>query len=127
MVDKNNPRRQQSEPTQQTHTFSGSAAPLIITEEPAVRRSQWLNPEAAGPQTTSKPNSVCILLHQPTIITQAVIDSLSEKVYYGANTVCWIPNKCLLFDPANTGADPIDIEYFCTPAVHPTTGETITS
>ena len=46
---------------------------------------------------------------------------------YGANTACWMSNKYLQFDPANTGTDSIDIEHFCAPVVHPTTGETITS
>ena len=48
------------------------------------------------------------------------------KVYYGANSACWTPNKYLQFDPANTDAN-IDIEHFCAPVVHPETGETITS
>ena len=49
------------------------------------------------------------------------------NVYYGANTACWTPNKYLQFDPANTGMEAVDIEHFCVPVVHPTTGETITS
>ena len=52
---------------------------------------------------------------------------LTVNVYYGANTVCWTSNKYLQFDPTISGTNPIDIEHFCAPLVHPTMGETITS
>ena len=51
---------------------------------------------------------------------------LAENVYYGATSACWTPNKCLQFDPANTGTD-VDTEHFCAPVVHPETSETVTS
>ena len=52
---------------------------------------------------------------------------LTANDYYGANTVCWTPNKYLQFDPTISGTDPVDIEHFGAPLVHPTMGETITS
>ena len=38
-----------------------------------------------------------------------------------------MPNKYLQFDPTITGTNPIGIEHFCAPVVHPITGETKTS
>ena len=91
----------------QTRSNTPEAIPPITTEEPAVRRSRQLNPETAAPRPTGEPNSACIPLHQPNIITQAVI---------------WTPNKYLQFDPTITGTNAIDIEYFCLWVVHPTAG-----
>ena len=111
----------------QTRSNTPGAAPPIITEEPAVRRSRRLNPDTAAPRPTGEPISAHILHHKPNIITQAVIDMLTVNVYYGANTACWTPNKYLQFDPTIIGTNPIDIEHFCAPVVHPTMKKTITS
>ena len=74
-----------------------------------------------------EPNSARIPLHQPNIITQAVINVLTANVYNGANTACWVPNKYLLFDPTISGTDLVNIGHFCALVVHPTLGETIPS
>merc|ERR1711966_341571 len=96
------------------------------TAQAPTRKSPRLHGGDGAPRPTGGPNSGRIPLHQPNIITQAAIDRLTDDVYYGANSACWTPNKYLQFDPVNTGTD-IDIEHFCTPVVHPETGETITS
>ena len=105
---------------------AGGATPLIVGEETPERRSPRLHEGAQAPRPTGEPNSARIPLHQPNIITQAAVDELTANVYYGAHAACWMPNKYLQFDPANTNAN-ADIEHFCAPVVHPVTGETITS
>ena len=79
----------------QTQSNTPGTMSLVITEEPAVRRSQRPNLDAAAPLPTGKPNSARIPLHLLNIITQAAIDVLTANVYYGANTACWTPNKYL--------------------------------
>ena len=136
------PRPQQQAPTQQIRAFlcrskprthlkqtrrnAPGAAPPIVTAEAPTRRSPRLHDRVGAPRPKGEPSSGRIPLHQPDIITQAVIDLLTEDVYYGANLAFWTPNKCLQFDPVNTGTD-VDTEHFCAPIVHPETGETITS
>jgi hypothetical protein len=102
--------------------------PLIVTEEPAKRRSRRLNPDGIIPILSKEPNSKRIPLHQPNIITHAAIDAVTANVYYGNDSDIWTPNKYITSNPAGAGTNHnCNIEHLCAPVVHPTTGETITS
>ena len=94
-----------------TRCNTPGATPSIIGGETPKRRSPRLKEGVQAPRPTGKPNSARIRLRQPNIITQAAVDALTANVYYGANTACWMPNKYLQFDPANTGTD-ADINIF---------------
>ena len=104
----------------------GATSPLC-TEEPSKRRSRRLIPDLIELLQSGEPRSSRIPLYQPSTITQAAIDAVTVNVYYGGDAATWTPNKYLKFDPANTDKNRCDIERLCTPVVHPTTGETITS
>ena len=61
------------------------------------------------------------------IISQEAVNLLISRLYNDPSTQ-WIPNDFIT--DSHTAKSPnaydVDLEHFCSPVVHPTTGETIT-
>ena len=127
------------------------ATPTIVhDDQPANRRSRRLNPELADTPILIKsihPNwnrvpmvedtessatvkSLRVSMAYSHIISQEAVNLLTARSY-AEDPTTWIPanfiTSCPSSSTSNVNAHDIDIEHFCSPVIHPVTGESITN
>ena len=82
-------------------------------------------PIITSQKTTRRANR--LPLYSPRIISQEAVNLVTNKIYHQENQRPWLPSSFITSAPANLANNyDVDIEHFCAPVVHPTTGETIT-
>ena len=112
-----------------TRNNTPGAVPPIKSKVTAPRRSARLSQiEIIEPCIINKtPNSFRIPLANPNIISQDAVNLLTDNVFKD-NDEKWRPDAFITANPTgrNQNVYDADIEHFCAPVVHPTTGETIT-
>jgi len=112
----------------------GTVPPIISQEieETTTRRSPRLQhiapvetPIIASDTIKRPPNRIPV--YSPNIISQEAVNLVTSNVYY-KNDDTWTPTSFLTSAPSKLGSSnfDVDIEHFCAPVIHPTTGETIT-
>ena len=121
-----------------TRNNTPRATPAIVHETRPKRRSPRLNPGGENENETGRaraithraPNSTRVpMFRAPAFISQEALSLLTEKAIHPSNPTTWTPRMFLSSSPSQIGLNQYDtdIEHFCGPVVHPTTGETITS
>jgi hypothetical protein len=121
-TEKTNTKRRRSPRLQSTHNLP------VVPEEEQEGETQNKTPQAFAehieqeiPEQTKPTDGPPIRLHQPAMISQEALNAMTRATWNNSMPA-FTPDKLRPLQQL-----PPDIEHFCAPVTHPTTGKLITS